>query len=131
MTTMTQDGYLAVIEYDPELDTFAGRVVNLSSPVTFYGRTPEELRKEFMASVRTYLDICRERSIEPEKPYSGRFNVRLSPELHRKAALAAALSGQSLNALVSDAIAKETESVIETNLEPRPGFSRPEDQGRS
>ncbi len=73
---MTQDGYVAVIEYDPDLDTFAGRVVNLSSPVTFYGRTPEELRKEFMASVRTYLDICRERGIEPEKPYSGRFNVR-------------------------------------------------------
>ena len=125
MTTMTQDGYIAVIEYDPDLDTFAGRVVNLSSPVTFYGRTPDELRKELAASIRTYLDVCREQGIEPEKPYSGRFNVRLSPELHRKAALAASLSGKSLNALVSDAVAKETESVIETNLEPRSGFSAP------
>lgn len=114
MTTMTQNGYVAVIEYDPDLDTFSGRVVNLSSPVTFYGKTPEELRKEFKASVETYLEVCRERGVEPEKPYSGRFNVRLSPELHRKAALAAARAGKSLNALVSDALAKEAESVTDT-----------------
>lgn len=114
MTTMTHKGYVAVIDYDPDLDAFSGRVVNLSSPVTFHGKTPAELRKEFTASVRTYLDVCRERGIEPEKPYSGRFNVRISPQLHRKAALAAVLSGKSLNALVSDAVAKETESVIET-----------------
>ena len=114
MTTMTQAGYVAVIEYDAKLDTFSGRVVNLSSPVTFHGRTPGELRKELAASVRVYLGVCRERGIEPEKPYSGKFNVRLDPELHRKAALAAALSGKSLNALVSDAVAKETETVMET-----------------
>ncbi len=115
MTTMRVGQYIAKIEYDPDLDCFSGRVVNLSSPVTFQGRTPAELRRELNASIKTYLDVCRERGIEPEKPYSGRFNVRISPETHRKAALAASLRGTSLNALVDEAISKETETVLKEN----------------
>jgi len=112
MATMTHRGYVAVINYDDELDAFVGRVANLSSPVTFHGRTPEELRREFKVSIRTYLEVCRERGIEPEKPFSGRFNVRIAPELHRKAALAAMLAGKSLNSLVSEALDREADAVL-------------------
>ena len=115
MTTMRFGQYIAKIEYDPDVDHFCGRVVNLSSPVTFQGRTPAELRREFNASIKTYMDICRERGIEPEKPYSGKFNVRISPETHRKAALAASLRGTSLNTFVDEAISKETETVLKEN----------------
>ncbi len=53
MTTMRFGQYIAKIEYDPDVDRFCGRVVNLSSPVTFQGRTPAELRREFDASITT------------------------------------------------------------------------------
>lgn len=104
MATMEYKGYTAVIEYDADCDSFFGNVVNLSSPITFYGKTTEELRKEFAASVETWLAVCRERGIEPEKPYSGRITVRMSPEIHRRIATAAAESGKSLNNWVVESL---------------------------
>lgn len=104
MTTMTHDGYLAVIEYDQDLDSFFGKVVNLSTPFTFYGKTTEELRNEFARSLREYLTVCEERGIKPEKPFSGRITVRADPELHRDIARSAAASGMSLNAWVTETL---------------------------
>jgi predicted HicB family RNase H-like nuclease len=109
---MRRGKYLARIEYDPDLDCFFGQIVNLTSPVTFYGKTTAELRRQFGASLDTYLAVCGERGIEPEKPYSGRFNVRIAPATHRKASLAAALRGTSLNELVETAIRKEAEEAL-------------------
>lgn len=105
MATLMKHGpYVAAIEFDPELDMFCGTVVNLSSPVTFYGKSTDELKHEFHESIRAYLEVCKERGIEPERPYSGRFNVRMTPEQHRRFAQQAAASGKSLNAWVVDTI---------------------------
>jgi len=51
-----------------------------------------------------YLADCKERNIEPEQPYKGTFNVRISPELHRNIAVYAIEHGKSLNAAVEEAI---------------------------
>lgn len=99
-TIMKHGDYLAEIEFDPGIDLFFGCVINLCGPVTFYGKSVEELRKEFAKSIKVYLDVCRERGLEPEKPYAGRFDIRMSPELHRELAAAAARAGKSLNAWV-------------------------------
>ena len=104
MATMEYKGFVAQIEYDAEIDSFFGNVVNVSSPITFYGKTTEELRREFAQSVQAWLDVCKERGIEPEKPYSGRVTVRMTPAMHRLIATAAATSGKSLNAWVVDAL---------------------------
>ncbi|NOX60516.1 MAG: type II toxin-antitoxin system HicB family antitoxin [Chloroflexi bacterium] len=61
--------YIASVEYDAEIDMFFGRVVNLSSPITFYGRSVDELKTAFEQSLATYLEVCRERGLEPEKPH--------------------------------------------------------------
>lgn len=103
-TTMKFEDYVATIEFDPEIDMFHGSVVNLSSPVTFYGKSVEELRQEFTQSIKTYLEVCQERGIEPEKPFSGRFNLRMTPECHRALALAAARHGKSLNAFALEVL---------------------------
>lgn len=105
MATMEYKGFMAAIEYDEELDGFMGTVLNVSSPITFYGQNPEELHREFANSVETWLEVCRERGIEPEKPYSGRMTIRLAPELHKSLALTAARSGKSLNTWVVDSLA--------------------------
>lgn len=104
MAAMEYKGFMAAIEYDDELDGFMGTVLNVSSPITFYGQNPEELHREFANSVETWLEVCRERGIEPEKPYSGRMTIRLAPELHKHLALTAAHYGKSLNAWVVDSL---------------------------
>ncbi len=109
MAMMEHNGFRAIIDYDAELDSFCGNVVNMSSPITFYGKTTAELREEFARSVDAWLEVCRERGIEPEKPYSGRLTVRMTPEIHRVIASAAAISGKSLNTWVVEAL-KESAS---------------------
>jgi predicted HicB family RNase H-like nuclease len=64
----------------------------------------EALLEDFRSAVDEYLKFCRDGGKEPERPFKGSFNVRVAPDLHRKAALAASTRGVSLNALVEDAI---------------------------
>lgn len=107
MNTMELDGYTAIIRFNPETDEFRGEIQGLNGGADFYGKTPDELRREFRASLVFFLDTCAKHGIKPRKPVSGKFVVRLPPELHAKAATAAQASGLSLNALVEQAIRHE------------------------
>ena len=102
MSMMTYKGYFGAFEYDPEADIFNGEVVNLSDVITFQGRSIDELKQALEDSVEDYLEFCAEKGKTPEKPYSGRFNVRLEPELHQRIALKAAAAGKSLNGWVAE-----------------------------
>ena len=64
----------------------------------------QELEEDFQDVIDRYLEDCKERNIEPEQPYKGTFNVRISPELHRNIAVYAIEHGKSLNAVVEEAI---------------------------
>lgn len=97
MTTMHYKGYEAVIEFDENADTFHGEIVNLRDVVTFQGSSASDLKKAFAESVEDYLDFCRERGEEPEKPFSGQFVVRTEPVLHKAISSAARRAGISLN----------------------------------
>ena len=97
---MQYKGYTAKVEYDDEAGLFHGYVLNLRDVITFQGTSVEELRREFRESVDDYLDWCAERNEAPEKPFSGKFLVRLEPRLHRAIASKAALSRESLNTWV-------------------------------
>jgi predicted HicB family RNase H-like nuclease len=101
---MTHDGYLATIELDEGAGLFHGEVINTRDVLTFQGRTLDELKAAFADTVADYIEWCRERGKEPERPYSGNFTVRISPELHRRIATAAARSGKSVNAFVTEAL---------------------------
>lgn len=102
---MQYKGYTAKVEYDDEAGLFHGHVLNLRDVITFQGTSVEELRREFRESVDDYLDWCAERNEAPEKPFSGKFLVRLEPSLHRDIASRAELAGQSLNTWVVHALA--------------------------
>jgi predicted HicB family RNase H-like nuclease len=98
---MQYKGYVGVIEVDPEAGVIHGRVIGLRDMITFEAESAADLRKEFEASVDDYLAMCAEAGKAPEKPYSGRFLVRTTPEVHRRLALTALARGQSLNELVN------------------------------
>ena len=72
--------------------------INLRDVVTFQGETVEDLRKAFRESIDDYLEFCAARGEEPEKPYSGKFVVRVEPELHKTISIQAKKNGKSLNA---------------------------------
>jgi predicted HicB family RNase H-like nuclease len=103
---MEYKGYLARVEFDDEANIFHGEVVNIRDVITFQGKTVDELRQAFEDSVEDYFAFCAERGEEPEKPFSGRFTVRLSPEQHRKVVLAAEKAGKGVDVWVAETLAQ-------------------------
>lgn len=108
---MKYKNYIARIEFDEENHVFSGSVINTRAVITFHGESVSELEQEFAASVEEYLAWCEEDGVEPERPYSGRFNVRFSPELHRDSAVGAALLGISLNSFIEKSVKDELVSI--------------------
>ena len=106
MNTMTYKGYIGQVTLDEEAAVFHGQVMNTRDVITFQGRTVRELRKALKDSVEDYLAFCAERGEDPDKPLSGKFVVRISPELHREVAIAAAREGKSLNKWVAERLEK-------------------------
>jgi predicted HicB family RNase H-like nuclease len=97
MNTMKHKGYVARVEYDERDDLFVGRVLGLRSIVSFEGETVVALRKNFRRAVDEFLRDCKERGIAPERPASGKLMLRVPPEVHGAALLAAQAAGKSLN----------------------------------
>lgn len=104
MNVLVYKGYQGRFAYDAEADIFHGEVMHLADVITFQGRSIDELKQALADSVDDYLEFCAQRGRRPEKPYSGRFNVRIAPELHQRIALEAAKHGQSLNHWVATAL---------------------------
>jgi predicted HicB family RNase H-like nuclease len=104
MNLMTVDGYTAKIEYDEELDLFRGEILGLNGGADFYGKSPKELRAEFKKSLHVFLAVCAEKGIEPRRNFSGKFNLRIPPELHEQLAIAAQAEGKSINLLAQEAL---------------------------
>ena len=88
-------GYFGMVEADDGV--FAGRVVGLRDIVTFEGSTFAEVEQAFRNSIDDDLAFCAERGEPPDRPYSGKIPLRVSPEMHRRAAMRAQAAGLSLN----------------------------------
>jgi len=108
---MQYKGYTGKVEFDSEADIFHGEVIGLRDVITFQGRTVDEVKDAFRGSVDDYLAFCAKRGEEPEKPFTGKFVLRLPPDLHRKAYIAAKKSGSSLNSWILQTLEHSTENV--------------------
>lgn len=105
---MKYKGYAAEVEFDDSVGRLHGRVVNSGaySIATFEATDVEGIRREFHRSIDQYLKSCEEDGIEPRRPFSGKLNVRLGPDLHQRVARSAAESGLSLNSWIMQALEK-------------------------
>jgi predicted HicB family RNase H-like nuclease len=102
---MEYKGYTAgPIDFDQNENTFSGTVGGLKDVIHFEGSTARELARAFRESIDSYLKYCEETGQEPDRPYNGKILLRTEPELHRKAALRAAVEGVSLNRWISQQI---------------------------
>ena len=109
---MEYKGYLGNIEYDDQAELFHGEVINTRDVITFQGRSVAELRKAFKDSIDDYLAFCARRGEKPDKPFSGQFVTRISPDLHRNITAAATIAGQSLNAWVSAQLEQAVQAAL-------------------
>ena len=104
---MEYKGYHAKIEFSSEDNTFIGRVIGINDTIAFDGNTVDEIREAFCESINDYLETCAEIGKEPDKEYKGTFNIRISPELHKRAFIEAEAQNISLNQFVQQAIEHE------------------------
>lgn len=104
MNTMTHGGYTARIEFDERDNLFVGRILGLRSIISFHGETVAQLRRAFAAAVKDYLCDCEEQGLPPEKPASGKLLLRVPPEVHSRALVAAQAKGKSLNQWATEAL---------------------------
>lgn len=98
---MIYKGYPARIEYSDEDGCFVGRVAGISDIITFHGESVQEIKKAFEDAVNFYLESCSARGESPNKPFTGRFVVRVSPELHIAIFMADRRDHQSINAWIT------------------------------
>ena len=112
---MEYKGYIARIEYDDSADSLHGYVVNSGpySIVNFYGNDVVELKREFAVSIDEYLASCEEDGVEPVKPSSGNLRLRLGPDLHHRATVAAMDAGVSLNTWIKRAVDDATNATVD------------------
>lgn len=108
-------GYTARIEFDAEDEVFVGHVLGIVDRISFHGESVSELTGAFHVAIDHYLDDCRATGREPLKPASGRVLLRIPPEVHTAASIAAQASGKSLNQWAADAIAR---AASENSLQP-------------
>lgn len=101
---LTYKDYIGQVSFDDEMDIFHGEVINTRDVITFQGSSVAEIKKAFQESVDDYLEFCEERNEEPNKPFSGKFNLRLDPELHRQVYVAAKQHNMSLNQWITETI---------------------------
>ncbi|MAS03277.1 MAG: toxin-antitoxin system HicB family antitoxin [Ahrensia sp.] len=109
MNTLTYKGYSARIEFDEEDEIFTGRIAGINDVVGFHGESVAELKTAFREAVDDYIETCSHAGRAPQKPFSGKVMFRISPETHRKAAVAAELAGKSLNAWAEEVLEKAAE----------------------
>ncbi len=106
MNAMSYKGYTARIEFDERDNIFVGRVLGVKAIIGFHGETVTELRADFEAAIDFMIEESQKQGITPEKPASGNLMLRVSPELHAEALIAAQFAGKSLNQWAAEALSK-------------------------
>jgi predicted HicB family RNase H-like nuclease len=103
---MTYKGYEAIVAFDEEAKILSGEVINTRDVITFQADSADEVEKAFHDSVDDYIEFCNSRGEDPEKPFSGTFTVRMTPQQHRQISSQARRRGMSINAYVIDRLTK-------------------------
>lgn len=110
MNTMQHKGYTARVEYDERDNIFVGRILGVRSIISFHGETVKQLRAQLELAVNEYLADCKVEGVTPEKPASGKLLLRVPPDVHGRALVAAQASGKSLNQWATEVLQHAVQS---------------------
>jgi len=101
---LTYKGFIGSVQFSADDNVFFGKLEGVNDLVTFEGNTVQELKDAFHYIVDEHIKDCEAENIPAKKSYRGNFNVRITPELHRRAAVSAKMHGTTLNNFVKKAI---------------------------
>jgi len=101
---LTYKGYIGSVYFSADDNVFFGKLEGINDLVSFEGETVQELKDAFCYMVDEHIKDCEKENIPAEKSYRGSFNIRLTPELHRRAAISAKMHGTTLNTFVKESI---------------------------
>lgn len=104
---LTYQDHIGSVHFCAEDDVFYGKIEGIDDLISFEGKSVEELKSSFIEAVEAYRDICESEGKAAEKSYKGSFNVRISPELHRRVKRTALRMGLSLNQFIQKAVEDE------------------------
>jgi len=104
--TLEYKGYIGTVEFSDTDAILFGKVVGVTSLISYEGDSVQSLKEDFQGAIDEYIEMCLEEGVDPEKTDKGSFNVRISPELHKNLARFSTLKGQSLNSAVEEAITR-------------------------
>lgn len=99
---MKHKDYVGRVEYDDESGVFHGEVLGTSDVITFQGTSVQELHKAFKDSVDDYLQFCKERNEQPDKPFSGKLTLRVQPRVHRSLYVKARKANKSISEVAAE-----------------------------
>lgn len=102
--TMEYKGYIGSVEFVEEKACFFGKVLGIDTPIAYEGESAWKLITNFHVAIDAYLTRCKEENIQPEAAYTGTINIRITPELHRQAALAAIAQDIPLSQFIEEAV---------------------------
>ena len=102
--TMEYKGYIGSVEFSEEDEVFFGKILGIRALISYEGTSAKELVEDFHGAVDSYLELCNETGVKPERAYKGSFNIRISPELHKQIAVCAMSQQVSLNSFVERAL---------------------------
>jgi predicted HicB family RNase H-like nuclease len=105
---LSYKGFLGSADYDDDAEVFYGTLLNANVIMSFRGASVKELKASFRNVVETYLDDCKNEGIEPERTFSGKITVRISPLLHRRIAVKAASRKESMNRYLEELLERDT-----------------------
>ena len=104
-------GFIGSVHFSAEDECFFGKIEGIDDLITFEGRNVSELKKAFQEAVEEYIELCKLTGKPTHKSYKGSFNIRINPELHKKAVQKSLTLGISLNQLVQKAIEEEVREM--------------------
>ena len=109
---MTYKGYQARVQFDADDGIFVGRIAGIDDNVGFHSDSVQGLVDAFQEAVEDYLETCAKIGKTPEKSYSGNVFLRVDEATHARAAMAAELSGKSLNEFGEEALQAAAERLL-------------------
>ncbi|GHU78701.1 DNA repair protein HhH-GPD [Bacteroidia bacterium] len=101
---LTYKGFIGSVHFSADDNVFFGKVEGINDLITFEGETVKELTDAFHYMVDEHIRDCEKENLPIKKSYKGSFNIRLTPDLHQRAAISAKIHGNTLNSFVKEAI---------------------------
>lgn len=112
--TIEYKGYIGSVEFSETDKIFYGKVQGIKALVSYEGESATKLIKDFHDAVDDYIDLCQKNNATPETAYKGSFNIRISPELHKKIAVYSMNNNISLNSFIERSLGEKLNEIGRT-----------------